>query len=94
MFGEPDHVTWGFSPTTRTLIWLDEGVMAIIERITGGDLDGELEIGPFFLFPPIDVSKLSESWVMQVIPEPPHTNEMVELPPEWQVEDPWRYSDD
>lgn len=94
IYGAYDRVTWGYNASTRTMIWADDGVMAIIERIVGGHMDGELIMIPYILFPPIDPEKLGESWLMQWIPQPgSFFNNLAGLPPEWRVEDPWSYND-
>ncbi|MDH3943718.1 MAG: hypothetical protein OEV06_06485, partial [Anaerolineae bacterium] len=95
VYGKRDRVTWGYSAATRTMIWADDGLLVIVERIMGGDMDGELVYWSYILFPPIDPEKLDNSWLMRSISEPrSYLDSLANMPPEWQVEDPWRYSDD
>jgi hypothetical protein len=92
-YGPPDRVTWGHNAANRTMIWAKDGLMVNIERVMGGDVDGDLGTGPFFLFPPMDAEELDESWIMQSIPAAPTEDELAKMPREWQVEDPWGYND-
>ena len=92
-YGKPDHVTWGWSYFTRTLIWFDKGIL-MVHEVSEDHLQNVL------LFSPLPHQNDS-SWIEDILPEegqewiPPEDNiDSEPLPPNLDVEDPWGFTKD
>ncbi len=83
-YGPPDRVTWTTQYLDRSLIWAEEGLLAVVDMIFGDTFE-------VFLFSPISPHDLDSSWLMRSLPSemPPSLGDEWELAPEQEVEDPW-----
>jgi hypothetical protein len=60
--GQPDRVTWGRTYISRTIIWAQYGVVAVIDLATGSTSN-------VILVPPIAAENLDTSWLIASLPK-------------------------
>ena len=93
-YGEPDLVTWGTGYFTRSLVWGEKGMLAVVDVATE-------QRDNILLFPPIRLENFQESWLVLALPkegtefiEPEYNIDTVPLPRKLEVEDPWGFNDE
>jgi len=92
-YGKPDVVTWGHDYWNRSLIWLDLGILIVIDAEWN-------ESNWVYLFPPIDKAEFEDSWLNQILPksiegwgDPELIDEIGRWSPEYEIEDLWDFTD-
>lgn len=81
-YGRPDRVTWSNSYISRTVIWAEEGIIALVDYQASASLS-------VVLFPPISRSDLAGNWLTAALPQrlTGEPGDTYPVPPP--IEDPW-----
>lgn len=51
-YGEPDYITWGDRPESRTLFYIDDGMIVIAHQYSDGDVSSFGDVYQVYLVPP------------------------------------------
>lgn len=85
-YGPPDRVTWGADYYSRSLIWAEAGMLAVVDA----EFQSTVRL---ILFSPIPRDQLEDSWLMAGLPHWPDATpggDLPSLPPEIaRKRDPW-----
>ena len=91
-YGNPAKVTWSYDYYARSLIWPEEGLLAVVGAEPADNLRSRTYTLNFILYSPLPAEQLDQSWLANSLPTkgPNHSGDLPPLPTEredlWDIE--------